>query len=190
MRRVIYFLMLFLPALSFALDLDVEARASWLIPKSRTMRDVYGKGIPEYQIELGLPLNPCVTLFSDLSYYQASGHSSLNHKSTVENWGLTFGAKYYLDPWELFRPYFGLGIGASSIKFCDTSEFVNHHVDRFGFAWVAKLGTEVCFSRYFYLDLFAEYGAYNYNFKNKNGIGGHRLNAGGLKAGLGLSFRY
>lgn len=178
-------------SLSYAsFDLDVEMRAAWLVPKSHTMRNTYGKGFPEYGIELGIPLNRCFTVFSNLTYYEATGHSTFNYKSTVENWSLTFGGKYYFQPWWLCRPYFGLGAGAGYIRFSDESPYVKSQVDRIGWAFLAKIGTEICFSRYFYIDLFADYSPYYYSFKNKKGISGHKINAGGAKAGAAFCIRF
>lgn len=190
MKRVIVLLIILVPTLSYAFDLDIEARAAWLVPKSHTLRNTYGKGIPEYGVELGIPLNRCMTVFSNASYYEASGHSSLNHRTNVENWALTFGAKYYSEPWYQLRPYAGLGLGGAHIKFLDHSPFVKGHKERFGWAFIAKVGTEICFSRYFYVDLFADYSIYSYSFKSKSGISGHQLNAGGLKTGAALCIRF
>lgn len=190
MKRVLYLLIFLIPSLSYAFDLDIEARGSWFVPKSHTMRDTYGKGFPEYSVELGIPLNRCFTVFSNTSYYEASGHSSLGNRSNVENWSLTFGGKYYFEPWCLFRPYAGLGAGGAHIKFLDRSPFVKGHKERYGWAFIAKIGTEICFSRYFYIDLFADYSHYAYSFKNKGGLAGHHLNAGGVKAGAGLGIRF
>jgi len=191
MKRVIIFLLCLIPALSFAFDLDIEARVGWLVPKSSTMRKVYGKGFPEYELELGIPLNKCFTVFSNLSYYEASGHSTLHHhRSDVQNYGLILGGKYYFQPWTYFRPYFGLGGGAGHIRFHDRNPYLKSFVNHSGWAILAKVGTEICLSRYLYLDLFADYVGFSYNFKDRKGIGGHHLNAGGIKAGAALGIRF
>ena len=190
MKRAIYLLILLLPTFSSAFDLDIEARGAWLIPKSGTMRKTYGKGFPEYALELGIPLNQCLTVFSNVSYYEKEGHSPLSHRTSVENWALTFGGKYYFKPYCLYRPYIGLGGGGAHIKFFDRSPFVKGHIDRFGLSFIAKIGTEICFSRYLYVDLFADYSGYFYSFKSRSGTGGHRLNAGGAKAGAALGIRF
>ncbi|CRX37727.1 outer membrane protein [Estrella lausannensis] len=191
MRRVLLSLCLFLPFVAFGFDFDIEARTALFIPKNSTMRDLYGTGFTEYEIEMGIPLNKCFTLFSNLSYLEADGRSSESHyRSEMENWALNFGGKYYFEPWWCLRPYVGAGAGVAHVEFRDHSPYVNNHTGKFGWSALFKLGTEWCFSRYFYVDVFADYGINSYEFKSKNKTSGHNINTGGVKVGGGLGLRF
>lgn len=191
MRRVLLSLCLFLPFVAFGFDLDIEARTALFIPKNSTIRDLYGTGFTEYEIEMGIPLNRCFTLFSNLSYLEADGRSSESHShSEMENWALNFGGKFYFEPWWYLRPYVGAGAGVAHVEFRDHSPYVNNHTGKFGWSALIKLGTEWCLSRYFYVDVFADYGINSYEFKSKNKTSGHNINTGGVKVGGGLGIRF
>ncbi len=177
---------------------DVQARVAYFIPQESRVRQIYAKhGLPEYQVEASMPLNLCLLClcnwdaWTNFSYFQRNGHSTcLRNKTKIENLAITFGTKYYFPLSDCVHPYLGLGIGADYVRFNDHSCYVKKHTDKWGFAILAKSGVKFDLRYNVFLDFFADYSHYWFDFSHRHGVKVRSPNTGGLKIGLGVGYTF
>lgn len=209
MNKIFLFVILLFSHLATVEGLDVQGRVAYFIPQDHHIRSIYSDGLPEYEVEIAAPLNSCsclcecnddLTGWANFSIYQKKGHSigcsDFRYATKVTNWALNFGLKRYFSGclpcfFDNLRPYLGLGIGVARVKFHDHSPYVRNHVEKYGFALLAKLGFEYQITCNLFLDLFADYSGNWFDSPSSNSCNSTRcINTGGLKLGAGLGYRF
>jgi len=208
-RYVVFFL---LPILSWicsveAFDgLELEARVAYLyFQDSRNIRDIYGHGTVEYELEADLPFDSILGCgcgfegwdgFLNLAYYQKTGRSTceFEHNHTrVRNFAFNFGLLHEFETCfscYSLRPYLGFGVGAVNVEFHDHSEFVKKHTNKWGVAILAKSGVKYDITCSFFVDLFLDYTYHWYHFHKRHCASVHNVNTGGLLIGGGIGYKF
>lgn len=166
---------------------SAQARVSYLYPSDSLMRDIYGCGWVDYQVEGEYYCNCRYSVFANISFYNENGNSTcLKYRTKVDLFTYTVGLKKYFLSCSCFKPYLGLGIGGAFVEFKDESTFVNENTSRSGFSLLAKSGIEYSLSRCISIDCFVDYNVNRFSFDHYKGVTSNEVQTGGLKLGVGL----
>lgn len=194
------FLFLILVLSSFSAHaVDIQGRAAYLFPQDDRMRQIYGHGWWDYELQVDVPLKDCcgapsylcgVSGWCNLSFYEKKGHTHcLRHHTNINSWAMNFGVSKFFDCGWCLKPYLGIGIGAGHAQFHDKSPYVHRDISRWGFSALAKSGVQYEMNCNWFIDLFADY-AYNHigSKKPRHGTRTHKVNVGGGKLGIGIGY--
>lgn len=199
MKRFFLFMFCLVSQISLVQAFDIQGRVAYFYPQDNRIREVYSdQGFPEYEIEVSQALSSTCQCdqdldgFINLSFYQKNGHSTcLHNHSSVTNWDLNFGVKKSFTLFEMFKPYLGFGVGVAYVRFHDRSHYVKSHVSSYGPSILAKSGVKYDLSCNLFLDMFLDYSYQWFNFNSKKrSVAVRNVNAGGLKLGLGLGYKF
>jgi len=184
---------------------SAEVRVAYFYPHSGRVRDLCADHWTDFQLELHSKLCPAWELWLNTSYSQNDGRSHVKSfcceedgcdkkfKKTmrVKLLPITLGVKRYFYCDGCFRPYVGAGIGVVYARVSNNLKYVNSLENRFGFAALLKLGAVYDFSTCVFLDVFADWAINCIDFDKKRGCNSqYHPQMGGLKAGLGLGYRF
>jgi opacity protein-like surface antigen len=189
--RTIYLLICLCLASSFAeaRGWSLAGRAAYFYPQDSLMRDIYGDGWPDYEIEAEYAFTQKFSCFSNLSYYHKCGESTcIGYSTTVDHFAFNAGFKRYLRCNPCYSPYFGLGLGVARVHFHDKSPFVRQHTRKTGFSVLAKSGIDFRIAKCWYLDAFLDYNFNTFSFDSYEGTTRNDVQTGGPKIGLGIKY--
>lgn len=186
---VLSFLFLFKATPTDALTFEVRAGA--FFPADKHVRNLYGKVLPSFQVEVGTQTCTCFDLWANFDYWNKRGHAGHSCcKTRAEMFNGSIGVKYVhtlCGCASNIAPYVGIGPVLGNIWLRNKPCFCSDRTDKkskLAFGGIVKTGVYIYFCDGFFADLFVDYLYQPVKFHN------HRRNLGGLQtgAGLGLSF--
>ena len=167
-----------------ASDWSLKARVAAFVPTNSTFQRIYGYCKPSYEVELSKVIYNQFELFGNINYYSIKGKSVGFHDSTrINNVNFSFGAKYnyYFTCKDQF--YVGIGAAIADVWIKNHTNYSGRRASKGVFGGVLKLGVNHYFTDHFFVDLFADYYYQPVKFESS-------VDVGGLRAGLGLGYRF
>ncbi|CUI15752.1 conserved hypothetical protein [Candidatus Protochlamydia naegleriophila] len=176
-------------------DIRVEARVAYYRPSSKKVKEIYGNGWADYQVELSKGFCDNWRAFVGVSGFSKSGRSLGEHdKTTLRLIPLTFGVKYVYNYAPCVDIYIGGGAAYSWLRIKDHSSYVHEHVKKSRFGGIAQIGAYYYFNECLFADVFIDYLFQKYDFSNSHSysryVERHDVNLSGFKVGAGLGYRF
>jgi hypothetical protein len=184
--------MLMLPLGLSAQFWEIAARAGYLYPSSRLVREIFPKGWVEYQYEGSYYFSGPWSAWANVGYGYKKGHSlGLHEKTRLYLVPASIGAACSLPLTSDI--YFRLGLGGSYswLNTRNNNSFVRKHLNKESVGWVAKSNVHVYIWDNFFVDLFCDYNYSIFDFKGTDlCIERFDLDVSGLRAGLGFGMAF
>ncbi len=163
---------------------STEVRCAAFVPTSVRFRKIYGDVGADYQTESSVKFAQNIHGWINFSWFPKSGHSvGLHDHTTLNIPDLSLGIKF---PYRFHKKcvvYAGIGPAFAMVYLRNHGHCAHQNASSFGLGGCVKSGFNFFFSRTVFLDVFADYYYLGTFFKD-------HVNAGGLKAGLGLGGTY
>jgi len=176
----------------FSLNKEAEVRVAYFYPTSKKVRDIYGSGLPLYQVELSYDLCNRWSGWTSVGYLSKHGHSIGLHDDTrIHFYPIGLGVKHTFELPCHFEAYLGGGATYSILHIKDHSSYVKENVRKNNLGGVVKTGILYHVSECFFFDLFFDYSYTKYHFSGTHdNIKRNNLTMSGLQfgAGAGVSF--
>lgn len=170
-------------------DIFLESKASYFVPTDHKFRKIYSAG--------GLfggeiTSKACKNLFGWVSgeYFTKTGSSigEQNHtKITIVPLGI--GLKYFFSM-KCADLYIGGGVQRTYMHIKDSSPYVIHHISKWGFGSLAKIGAIVKLGDHFFADFFTSYTytKIDFHYTDHGKVTRHNANLSGWAFGLGFGY--
>jgi hypothetical protein len=194
-------LLLLFVALSSSLPLDawngidftVETRVSYFHPFSKRVRDIYGDGWANFEVEASQTMCNEWTIWERASGWPVTGRSTALHNRTkMRLWSLQLGVirQFFISPY--WRYYFGLGASYNFFNIHDSSHYVRKHFSKNEFGGVARTGVHYFFRDYCFIDINLEYQYQKFDFSRHrhSRVSIRNVNLSGIQIGGGLGILF
>lgn len=134
-----------------------EVKAAYFYPLDSRTRDIYSDGAV-YGLELNMESCWCIYPWISGQYFCVDGRSiGEDDKTTLRLVPLGIGLKYMFCCESCWRPYVGLGFGATYLHTKDDSNFVKRTRSKWGYGLIVKGGSYFYFSDCWFFDIFIDY---------------------------------
>lgn len=184
-KFLLFFIVLAAPRTTLASVWSVSSRVGYLSPTEKTVRDIYGNGMPFYELEVDYSLGAGWDLFAAAGHAYKSGRSiGLRDKTTLQYWLGEGGVIYRWQFENGLRPYLGIGLTYSLMDIHNDSPFVEQKVRKYGFGGIVKAGLAYVFYNGWSVEAFTNY---NYIEHKGGGCSKPHVNFSNLIFGLGVS---
>ncbi len=183
-KKCSFVVMLLLVTLQ-AQAVELDFRLAGFIPNSDLFRDIYGTINPSYQLEASYDLKICLSVWGNISYFNAHGHSvPFKNKVRLQILPISAGLKYVHSLDDCCDIYGGAGVCYSWLKennTCCLSNSANSVGGIFKFGIVKNY-------KCLRLSFFSDYQLQNFTIEKSTG--NKRVSANGLLLGgaIGISF--
>jgi hypothetical protein len=166
------------------LQTRVEIRAAGFIPSNERFRDIYHNIGASYQIEASASLFNCMDVWVNADWFSKHGNPCGCDGSTrVSIVNSSFGIRLPFKACGPLTPYLGIGPSFGNIRLRNKTRCCRESVSKFAVGVVVKSGIYYCICGCAYIDLFVDYLYQPVNFTD-------RVDIGGVKAGLGIGFKF
>lgn len=174
---------------------SIEFRSAAFFHSADRFRDVYGKVGVSYQVEASTPLYGCLNGWTNFDWFSKHGKSEgFNDPTTIRIANISLGVKIPYQRCERFTPYIGIGPSFSRLWLKDTphcsqdtsscgSQNAHKTVSKWVVGGVLKTGVNCFVTKCLFLDVFVDYLYQPIHFEK-------RVDIGGIKAGLGIGYRF
>lgn len=205
MKQLIRLFILIWATSSMYADFKIEGGASYFLPQSDTLRDIYGGGGVNYHMTLSHRVSKHVDLWAGFNYFDKDGHSLGAHQRTnIKIIPVNLGIKYLFPVCfehvnlgfcniENFQIDFYIN-GALKYYFLrihDHSSFVIRHSNQDGFGVVFGVGSYVYFYKNMFLNLLIDYSSKQFvDFHYRRHTQGHSIDISGWDFGGGIGVEF
>lgn len=204
MKQLIRLFILILAASSLRADFKIEGGASYFLPQSETLRDIYGGGV-NYHATLSQKVYKHLDLWAGFNYFDKNGHSLGAHQRTnIKIIPLNVGLKYFfpvhfehvnihfctIDHINIdfyingaFKYYF--------LRIHDHSSFVKGHSNQDGFGFVFGVGSYIHLYKRMFLNFSIDYSSKQFvDFHYKRHTLSHSIDLSGWDFGGGIGVQF
>jgi hypothetical protein len=176
-------------------------RAAAFLPISDRVTDIYPDAWGDYQIELSQNFCQDWSIWFNAQYTYAHGRSKDcddcigGIRTKIELAPISLGARYNFYFGSCTDIYVGAGITCSFLRIHDHWPFVDQYIKKTNVGGLFKLGAKHYFTRFFFLEVFADYLLQRFHFSdNKCTACGfverHDLILDGVTLGGGFGFHF
>lgn len=172
----------FLSAIPLSADYDstMQVRAGAFMPTSNRFKKVYGDNFGTFQAEASIRLHETFRVWTNFEWLSRKGHSYEDKYPTRINISnVSFGVKNHFLLGSRYSGYLGIVAVLSGIQVKNKSSCGTDKDSRLVLGGVFKSGIIYALTENVFFDLFVDYTYQPTNFPS-------RVNAGGLKTGLGV----
>lgn len=170
-------------------DTSLEVRAAGFYPSSSRFKDIYDEVGMCYEIEATTKIHPHVNGWFNFDWYSKNGRTSGLQdptKVTIDN--ISFGIRLPYKISDKFVPYIGIGPSFARVRLknkspCPNFSVSDEHVKKWATGGVLKTGIYCNLRSDLFLNIFMDYLYLPVHFED-------RIDAGGLKAGIGIGARF
>ncbi len=163
---------------------DVEVRSAYFLPSNNLERELYKGARFDAEVQVNKSFCNGWELWGNFTYFQKTGHSALNNKTTLTLYPLSLGVRYVFPITFCMNAYLGAGINGTWIHLHNVDPFLQpERFSRFKVGVTGKSGLIYNITECIYLDAFIDYLYIPANFVNAD-------NVGGFNFGLGLGYRF
>lgn len=181
----------------FNCDRSVEFRFGGYFPETSRLKEIYSSSWPEYQIIFNQGMCDNLQLWLEGDYTLKSGHSKgLKDPTKIRIIPISLGVKYLVSL-SCFCPstefYLGAGVAYTFLRIKDDSEFVHEHTDKEAWGAIFKSGIYYHLTDCLFADFYVDYLYQRYSISHPDSspyVRRNDLNAGGVKAGVGIGLRF
>jgi outer membrane protein len=208
---IIFFTLLSLPLLAWdcgtpcdsSWGIAAEMRVAYYHPSSKRVRDIYGKGWADYQLELSKSFKNCGGLedvewriWTGISGFSKNGDSiGLHNKTKIQLVPISLGLKIFYPIICNTKVFLGGAACYSLLRIHDHSEYVHEHIRKESWGGIFQSGITYDFCSWAFASIFLDYYFQRFVFHNDRTshcrfVERMDLNMNGFKvgAGLGISF--
>lgn len=171
----------------------VEALPGYYYPMNKRIREVYGTGGFNGQLDMGYFLNRNLACFLRGGAYWARGQSTVLKQSTSIVLGnITPGLKFILPVSSYLHIYVGGGGRVFFLRVKNNSDFVQRNIsaNKLGGAAVTGFWIYPSKSNPIFLDVFLDYSFYKFHFKSSIASKTNSLDISGPTVGIGLGYQF
>ena len=172
------------------LEGTLQVRAGYFQFTSNWAKKIYGKGIPDIELEGSVKIHPNISLWSNLNYVWKAGHSTVFANGTHLDLGtLSLGANL-MTPFKRSATlvYVGLGISGAYVHTKDHTAYLPTDTSKLGVGCVAKLGIFISCIKHVFLNPFFDY--YYQPIHTRNSSNHSTVDVGGFRTGLGIGYSF
>lgn len=178
-------------------DIAVEGRVAYFRPTAKKVKEIYGNGWADYQLEISQGFCNNWRLWAGVSGFQKSGHSLgyIHHKTSLRLIPVTLGLKYLFNCAPCVDLYLGAGLSYSFLHIKDHSPFVRENTKKRAFGGIFQVGAYYNFSECFFADIFVDYMYQKFHFSDSSYSSDYYVerrdvDLSGFKVGAGLGWRF
>jgi hypothetical protein len=174
-----------LPLCLFGLEGALEVRGGYFRLANSMARKIYGKGIPDVELEGICFVNRYFNPWFNGNYIWKTGETTaLSSKTDLKMGGFGFGTKFFFPPSrQVVRFYLGVGPYGAYLQVHDHSSYLPSKTVRWGGGVVGKSGLFIG-NKTVFLDLFFDY--YYLPIRTRSSASEHSIDLGGFRVGGGV----
>lgn len=171
----------------------VEALPGYYYPMKKRIREVYGTGGFNGQLDMGYFLHRNLACFLRGGAYWANGRSTVLKQSTSIVLGnITLGLKFILPFSSYLHVYVGGGGRVFFLRVKNKNDFVQRNISANKLGGAAVTGFWIYPSKCYpiFLDVFLDYSFYKFLFKPSIASKTNSLDISGPTVGIGLGYQF
>lgn len=187
------------------LDLSVEGKVAYFRPCSKRVRDIYGSGWADYQLEISKGIFCDWKIWAGVNGFSRKGESLGFHDHTrLQLIPVNVGLKYYFPCPDNFKIYLGGAVSYSFLSIRDHTEYLHRRTEKSDWGGLVQAGITYNYFECAYVSIFADYFYQKFDFHSNHISSGYgseyyyesgyierrRLDMCGYKLGVGLGYTF